>query len=57
MPTNFSRKEVVSSHERRQSGSRVFSTNERRNSQTAKFNSRAWKNKNDSPTKFVPNFQ
>jgi hypothetical protein len=47
VPTNFSRKEVVTSQERRLSNSRGGSVGERsggRNALTAKFNSRNWKN-------------
>lgn len=43
MPTNFSRKQVATSHERRPT--RATSTGQKgRNSYTAKFNSRTWKN-------------
>jgi len=45
VPTNFSRKEVMTSQERRLSGSRNGSVNERsgRSALTAKLSSRNWK--------------
>jgi hypothetical protein len=55
VPTNFSRKEVASSHERRQP--RAVSTGEKvRNSSAAKFNSRTWKNISENPNKFMSSY-
>lgn len=59
MPTNFSRKEVATSQERRM-GSRNGSVQERtggRNALTAKFSSRNWKHMNENPGKFMSFYQ
>ena len=62
VPTNFSRKEVATSQERRMSGTRNSSLHERtggRNALTAKFGSRNWKNNsgNENPGKFMSFYQ
>ena len=56
VPTNFSRKEVMTSQERRLSGSRNASVNERsggRSALTAKLSSRNWKQMGENPAKFL----
>ena len=62
VPTNFSRKEVATSQDRRPTGPRNNSVNERtggRNALTAKVGTRNWKNINqqDSPSKFMSFYQ
>ncbi len=60
VPTNFSRKEVATSQERRLSSTRNGSVNERgggRNALTAKFSSRNWKNMCEGPAKFLSFYQ
>jgi hypothetical protein len=55
VPTNFSRKEAATSHERRQP--RAVSTGEKgRGSYTARFNSRTWKNISENPNKFLSSY-
>lgn len=55
VPTNFSRKEAATSHERRQP--RAISTGEKgRGSYTARFNSRTWKNISENPNKFLSSY-
>lgn len=55
VPTNFSRKEAVTSHERRHP--RAISTGEKgRGSYTARFNSRTWKNISENPNKFLSSY-
>lgn len=60
VPTNFSRKEVVSSQERRLAGSRNAPVNERSGARTAiaaKINNRNWKHLGDNPTKMFSFYQ
>lgn len=60
VPTNFSRKEVMTSQERRLAGSRNASVNERsggRSALTAKLSSRNWKHMGENPAKFLSFYQ
>lgn len=59
VPTNFSRKEVVSSQEGRQASNRrgVSERSGGRQALTSKFNSRNWKNMCEAPGKFLSFYQ
>jgi hypothetical protein len=60
VPTNFSRKEVMTSQDRRFSGSRNASVNEKsggRSVLTAKLSTRNWKHKGENPAKFLSFYQ